>query len=266
MLIFTINVILGICLGLYLKNIALFLIISYFLIYFFYKKILCKLIIHIEYKEKLLKYDKAILFGIFICVFFYFYAIFTDYQYISIKEGNYQGSAKVVSFKVEKKYKNKYIVKTLKSSSLLNGKKFIIYLDKSIKLNYGDIIYFNGTIEKVSGRRNSKGVDYARNLRQSKIYGILNIEKCIKVNEERNFFVSLYKYKYKLETDLFKIFSRDKAGFLNGILLGDKNYISEEINESFKNSNLSHIIAISGMHVVYVNLRCRIYFKKNHKK
>lgn len=45
-----------------------------------------------------------------------------------------------------------------------------------------------------------------------------------------------------------------KSGFLVGLLLGEKSYLTNEINESFNNSSLSHVLAISGMHVTYVVL------------
>ncbi len=38
------------------------------------------------------------------------------------------------------------------------------------------------------------------------------------------------------------------------ILLGDKDKLSEDIQESFKTSNLSHMLAVSGAHVSYIIL------------
>ena len=39
-----------------------------------------------------------------------------------------------------------------------------------------------------------------------------------------------------------------------GIVLGDKNEISADLQENFSDSNISHILAVSGMHLTYVIL------------
>ena len=55
------------------------------------------------------------------------------------------------------------------------------------------------------------------------------------------------------------------------ILLGDKDKLSEDIQESFKTSNLSHMLAVSGAHVSYIILgltyvlQNSIIGKKNEK-
>ena len=70
MIFITINIIFGICLGLYFKNIALFVFIIY-LIFLFMKKIKKKIVI----------------FGLLICIFFYFYSYKTMESYeISYKD------------------------------------------------------------------------------------------------------------------------------------------------------------------------------------
>ena len=44
----------------------------------------------------------------------------------------------------------------------------------------------------------------------------------------------------------------EKANLLLGILVGYKDEISDEIQENFKESNISHILAVSGLHVSYI--------------
>ena len=48
--------------------------------------------------------------------------------------------------------------------------------------------------------------------------------------------------------------SKDEKSILKGILLGDKSEIDEEIVTDFSESNISHILAISGLHVSYIIL------------
>lgn len=48
------------------------------------------------------------------------------------------------------------------------------------------------------------------------------------------------------------IISKEAQDVLLGILLGNDDEIEEELKENFKNSSLSHILAVSGMHVAYI--------------
>lgn len=49
-----------------------------------------------------------------------------------------------------------------------------------------------------------------------------------------------------------KIKTKEHQDILLGILLGNDNEIEKEIKQNFIQSNLSHILAVSGMHVAYV--------------
>ena len=127
-----------------------------------------------------------------------------------------------------------------------------MYVDKDIELEYGDIIYFSGSFEKADSNRNDKGFNYERYLRQSKIYGILDIENFEILEENKGIKYKFFNFRNNLKNSLYEIFDEDEAGFLAGILLGDKSGVSDEITDNLKNSSLSHILAISGMHVVYI--------------
>lgn len=73
------------------------------------------------------------------------------------------------------------------------------------------------------------------------------------VGNEKDVFYYLENLKMKLKQNLFDVFSQEQAGFLAGLLIGDKNEIPDEIKTDFRNSSLSHILAISGMHIIYVS-------------
>lgn len=157
------------------------------------------------------------------------------------------GIGKIISSKKEGKYTNQYMIK-------YKDNKFLLYTDNTTEFQYGDIIAFHGYFEKAKTSKNFKLFDYSRYLRQQKIYGILKVEQSYKIDEEKDLFYQLEKLKSKLKQNLFLIFDKEQAGFLEGLLLGDKTEILEETKQNFQNSNLSHILAISGMHVVYVSL------------
>lgn len=234
MIFITINVIIGICLGLYFKNMALFVFIIYLFLLF-------------KVKNK-----KNIIIGLIICILFFCYSYKTlDSYEKSYKDGEkISGNLKIISSKEEKNYKNKYIVK-------FKNKKFIIYIDKENDLNYGDILAFEGKFELSNTSKNFGGFDYSRYLKQSKIYGNLEIENYKKIKIEKDVFYYLENLKLKLKENLSKNFDKEKQGFLSGLLLGDKSEILDETSEIFRNSSLSHILALSGLHIVYVSFGIR---------
>ena len=178
-----------------------------------------------------------------------------DNLYSNINEGEIE--ATIVSRKIEKEYKNVYKVKVNKIN---NNKKFkntylLLYTKKNINLNYGDLIKTNIVYEKPSIQRNYKGFNYKEYLKTIKVYGLATAEKKVKIIKSKNI---NYIYYYcnalneKLQENINKHFSKETASVLIGMVLGEKQFIEEDITQSFKKSSLSHILAISGAHVNYV--------------
>lgn len=56
----------------------------------------------------------------------------------------------------------------------------------------------------------------------------------------------------KIGETIEKFLEEKQSGILKGILLGDSKQIEEEIQEDFRISNISHVLAVSGMHVNYI--------------
>ena len=194
------------------------------------------------------KRSRLIVVGFLICLIAYLATFGLEQKYDNMIGTQINGTAKIVSSKEE--YKNKYIVKYKNS-------KFLLYTEKSLELQYGDIIYVQGTVQEAYSSRNFKLFDYARYLRQNKIYGVLDVENIEKVGQEKDIFYYLENFKMGLKQNLSMTFDKEQSGFLSGLLIGDKTEITEETATDFRNSSLSHILAISGMHIVYVSFGVR---------
>lgn len=167
----------------------------------------------------------------------------------------------VVSDKIENKYYNKYKIKTK-----INNKNIKLYITttKKIELKYGDKISISGKYTKAEGQRNYKGFDYYKYLRQVQIYGTIKTEK-INIIESSQY-SKIMQISNKIRNELMKkakeIFSQEVSSIFLGITIGYKEDISEEVQENFRNSSLSHILSISGMHVAYIVLGINIILKK----
>ena len=111
-----------------------------------------------------------------------------------------------------------------------------------------------GTLSKPETSRNYGGFDYRKLLKQKKIFGIFQIENYEKIGEEKNVIFLPEKIREEMSRKIEEIYRSEFNGFVQGILIGKIDNISEKTKEDFKDSNLSHVLAISGMHVSYVVL------------
>jgi competence protein ComEC len=72
---------------------------------------------------------------------------------------------------------------------------------------------------------------------------------------ERNAFWSLmYRLKASLSNRIYLLFPDPEASLLHGIMLGNEKGMSPDLQQAFRNTGTSHIIAISGMHVAILAL------------
>ena len=150
---------------------------------------------------------------------------------------------KVKSLNGNDKYKNTRII--LKEKG--NGK---------IEIEEGNLISVYGKFEVAEGRRNYKGFNYNEYLRAKKIYGIVKADSnYIKITNNKNwkFYKKfVHKTRCKIEESIRKILPETTANMCIAILLGDKSDLDENIMKNFSEVSLSHIIAVSGMHMSYI--------------
>ena len=169
----------------------------------------------------------------------------------------------VESNSIESEYYYTYIVRiiSVNNSEKYKNTKLYVKINKNrsgaSKMEYGDEISFSGGYIKPDVVRNTKGFDYLKYLKTLKIYGTIKTSN-IKIieNNDTNIITNIYKQINNLSTYLKEkvntIFNKQTAQILNGLILGDTSQIEEEIKDNFKSANISHILAISGMHISYL--------------
>ena len=186
------------------------------------------------------------------------YVLYLNSKYNNFYENtpeNIEGKAVVISNPIEKEYNYTYIIKFKEGK--YKGKKF--YLSekkKNAKLEYGDLIEINGEYIAPNTARNYKGFDYREYLKTKKIYGTLK-NSSINVNKKNDLniiFLICNNIRKYIEGTSSKLLSEDTSSLLNGILVGNKEQISEEMIQNFKISNLSHMLCVSGAHTSYIIL------------
>lgn len=164
--------------------------------------------------------------------------------------------AVVIKGPSEGEYNYKYTVKA--RTGKYKNKKFIVYINKKNKklLEYGDLIEIKGEYSAPEVARNYKGFDYSQYLKTLNIYGTIKVEesKIINKNQLSPILISINNIKEKMIDNANRNMPKRTANLLLGILIGERDNIQEDIIESFRTANLSHILAVSGAHTSYIIL------------
>ena len=153
----------------------------------------------------------------------YFEGIINDYEF----DGN----------KLTLELKGK---ETLIINYYINTYEELLDLKKQIK--YGIKIKVKGQLKVSNNNTIPYAFNYKKYLLNNDIYYTLNIDN-IEFLEKENF---LYKIKNYVNDKIEKI---DKTGYMKAFILGNKNDISNEVYTNYQKIGITHLFALSGMHI-----------------
>lgn len=244
----------GILIGVYLsKSIPLFVILS--------------IIVSLITSFKKNTYRNAIcMYLIVMCISsIYVYNKNLNYEskYKKYDNKNISIEGTIISDIEEKEYNYTFTIRTKDDYFLVNLKKN----KEEISLEYGDKLQISGEYQEPNKARNYKGFDYKNYLKINKIYGIIRVDLYTNIiikhqKNLSNFKLLIHKIREKLKQNIQELLTKETYALGIGILIGDNSRINEKIVEDFKNSNLSHMLAVSGAHINYVVLTVSILFTK----
>ncbi len=114
-----------------------------------------------------------------------------------------------------------------------------------------DIISIGAVVYIPDGAMNAGGFDYSRYLKSDGVFfqGEINLKNLsVLENNRENISYKFEMFRQKCSS-YFDIFPGEESAVLKAFVLGDKSCLTPEIKESFSGSGLSHILAVSGLHV-----------------
>ena len=295
-LIVTVIYVIGIIMGLYKKNIALFLylisivalavaIIVIIKVYNCakHKKLTiekeCNYNVILNRQQKIMYIKKAI-----ICIGIIGIAMFNVTcmeKKVSSIYTNANNQSECIAVVEEMQEESKYYYKfKIKIKKLNNSTKYkdmgallLVKKEKSNKnsnLEYGNLVSFVGEITEPEHARNYKGFDYANYLKSENIYAIFRCNSnqvgIIKKNNANVIKMWINNVKMSAKMNLKTILNSKQAAIANALLLGNSQLIEDKDKKEFSNASLAHILAISGMHIAYVMMFCKILLKKISKR
>ncbi len=152
------------------------------------------------------------------------------------------------------KYDNEIYTIYLKSAEEL-----IVYFDVITKLDikYGDKLQVNGSISKPKNNTIPNLFNYKKYLERKKIYNIVYADSVKKISNNENI---IYYIKNKLIERIDNI-PKSKM-YIKAFVLGLKDEINKDVLSSYSENGISHLFAISGMHISLFSMVIFFFIKK----
>ena len=180
--------------------------------------------------------------------------------------------AKIISNVKEKDYKNIYKIQIIEINKYKKDECLYLITDKKQQFKYGDIVKINGNYKAPDSNRNYGGFNYQEYLKTLEIYGTITAKSIQKIKDSQQSDIGFFmnKIKENIKQNTKEILDKDTYSIYLGLVLGDTSNIEDEVLDNFRNSSMSHILAVSGMHITYI-LMGTVYFlskisgKKNAK-
>lgn len=150
-----------------------------------------------------------------------------------------------------------------KGTVLLNFKK-----DTDISLQAGNLFIAKTQLQHIITPKNPYEFNYANYLAHQQIYHQVFVEsKEIEFVQRGTFpfFVRLQKFRAELIQKISKKgIKKDELAVISALLLGERDYLSAELRNSYTNAGAIHILAISGLHVGILFLLISFMLKPLH--
>lgn len=270
-IIILISYIVGILGGLYVNSIAFFCFIMIIEIGF-----VCIRKINNKYcrfiRKLLTKYVELLVF--ISLIFGYVYTNILEYKYDTMyfSEEEIQEYCIVIGGKEEKEYKNLYKVKIVNSKNKKrNGTRLYLRVDKKTDIELGDMLFVKGSYIEPDVDRNERGFNYKEYLKSIGIYGTVEVDKYDVIGKEKidKFLMYTNGLKQRLKSNIEQVIKKEEnKNLLIAMILGDTENLTENLKEDFLNSNLYHILSVSGGQVANIIIGITIITKafKIHKK
>lgn len=191
--------------------------------------------------------------------------ILTWYQ-VFFKNDNskFSNEEEITGIIKSKKVTNNKITLELKSKENIIINYYVDTYDELNKLNdtlyEGIIITAHGTLNQPSNNTIPNTFNYKKYLKSKKIYYTFNADALEVVGQNSNIY---YQFKHWLSK---RIQSIDDTGYIKAFVLGSKSEIDEDIFKTYQNNGITHLFAISGMHISLFSSILLFLLKKLHLK
>lgn len=156
----------------------------------------------------------------------------------------------------------KYTAKLTKINSENKNIKIMIYAPKDTDFNYGDKIVLKNV--KPNLLPNGKNFDYNVYLKARGVFMTVYApsDKIEKIADGKGILRSLCVFRNKSSEKVHKYLKDDCALVVEAIITGNKSNLQRKIKNAFAASGISHLLAVSGLHLTLLVMYAGGIFKK----
>lgn len=142
-------------------------------------------------------------------------------------------------------------------TSKLKDLRVTIYTKEESTSYFGKYFYTDSLIAPIDRATNPGERDSFYYAMSKRIIGVIKDPILLSLNPPNSVFdqwrISIRCFfrnqRERLEQRILQVFHPLSAGFVRALLLGEKSGLAEETEENFRNSGVSHIVAVSGLHM-----------------
>ncbi|WP_373598758.1 ComEC/Rec2 family competence protein [Paraclostridium bifermentans] len=117
---------------------------------------------------------------------------------------------------------------------------------KKLSVRAGDVVSVKGKFKHYTSLK-FEDFDYGRYLKSNGYEGVLDVKSYENVGSNL-FYSKVFTFKDKISKTMNYLY-KDKSEFINSILIGEKEGIDKNQKEIFSKTGVSHVLALSGLHV-----------------
>ncbi len=162
-----------------------------------------------------------------------------------------KGNKQVFPFYAKKLIADKYLINT--------DEKILVTTDSYPIYKYGDRLQIFGNVKTPE---NFNDFDYKSYLAKDGVFTVLSYPEIKKSSSggvlskydffKIDIFKSIFAIKDIFEKSVSKSVSEPNASFINGILLGSRSQIPQDLKDDFSRTGISHVLAVSGYNITII--------------
>lgn len=172
----------------------------------------------------------------------------SHYSYLNLKESSLDITIDKC-LRSTSKIKRYYAKINTIDSEIFSG-KILVEVQNKETLALGSRLLCKAKIKKIHKSLSPYDFDYQKYLEQKEVYGKIKIDTYVLNDFGSGWMYTLQNYRTKVLQKLeVSSLSNATTGLMGAMLLGNRENLSREMQESFANAGVVHLIAISGMHI-----------------
>ena len=152
------------------------------------------------------------------------------------------------------------------NGAVFTDEKILTTVNLYQEFQYGDLISIVGILQSP---KNFDDFDYINYLAKDGIFSLVYYPKISEISKDAFFrpkevsifenlkiglFKNIFRIKKSFEESIERVIAEPNAALINGILLGSRENIPQDLKEAFNKTGTPHILAISGYNITIVGL------------